>query len=165
MSGIVLPAHRIYRAVAGAVKNTTDAHPKWAFNKNMRDSIAKRATGTLLALLRQSVGGVMPSETVALITSPLSERSLARGPRPGSRKGGNAWRRFPRFRHVKALQNTLGIWVGRAKRSGDVARAETLIDVLRLIAKLEGKSPTRTRSVGTEVDTEVPLTQIHEDTK
>lgn len=55
---------RIFRAVAGAVRNAADGHPKWRISRVMAHSIAKRATGTLTAQMRE-VLAAGPSESRA----------------------------------------------------------------------------------------------------
>src|SRR3990167_6188372 len=41
--------NRIMRAVRGAVKNASDAHPNWKLDRRFVNSVAKRAAGTLTA--------------------------------------------------------------------------------------------------------------------
>lgn len=124
----------IYRAIAGAVKNAADAHPHWPMHDRMRTSIAKRATGTLLAQMREHVGEAqVSSEKMRALpgSGPRIEARKTRVLRAKGEASGNLGR-FP----VRFLQTRLGFMVWQAKLNGDSARMQTLIEVLRLIAKL-----------------------------
>lgn len=59
---------KIFRAVAGAVRNTANAHPDWNIKPEYAPSIAKRATGTLMAQL-PDVLAVTPSDRDAVISN------------------------------------------------------------------------------------------------
>jgi hypothetical protein len=43
--------NKIWRAEEGACRDASDSHPKWPMDPRLERSIAKRATGTILAIL------------------------------------------------------------------------------------------------------------------
>jgi hypothetical protein len=130
----------IFRAVAGAVKNAADAHPKWSITLIMARSIAKRATGTLTAQLPEVLAArarALSSDGAASwltgsgatpVHSHLSGRGGASTPR-------RTWRSPPNV--LRKLHKRLGHATGQAKYAGDMARAATMIEVLRVISEME----------------------------
>lgn len=138
MTSVAPSQQRIFRAVFGAVKNTADGHPDWPLDKTIALSIAKRATGTLTALYGSDVlAASLPSDQCGSLRrsrpSPRWSSGTARrtkgAPLPKPVKVGG------RRSQLKLLHNAVGFMAGEAKRAGNGARAEALIDVLRLIAK------------------------------
>lgn len=128
---------RVFRAVAGAVKNACDGHrAKWRFDQTFARSIAKRATGTLtsqwpeLAAPSPSERGVLlavtdkaPQHVVGLpATRERRERGAFQTALPGRRRS-----------PLKFLHDRIGAMCGEAKHAGQHERAEALKEVLRLI--------------------------------
>lgn len=120
---------RIMRAVSGAVKNVADVHPDWKVHPRLAGSVAKRAAGTLTA------------EWPDVLAARLARRQ--------ERKFGHLLLPTPRRRptHIGPVRPPLkSLWarltreVGPAKHAGQTERAETLIYVLRMIAKMQEQS-------------------------
>jgi hypothetical protein len=110
----------IYRAVAGAVRNVSHAHPRWPMHPSMAGSIAKRATGTLLAL--------MPS---VLAAGPVTQPSNHAGVW-GQALAPAARRRLASRRRLVLTQ--LGRMAGEARHAGQTERLAVLVEVLRILA-------------------------------
>ena len=143
---------RIFRAVAGAVKNAADGHPDWKlsrrFTKTLALSVAKRATGTLTALAGPDVlaarlrsdkaEGVLDTPSADALCPSLTRRK-ARGASQRAKAGaGQSARRSP----LKFLHNRIGAMAGAARHAGETEREEAFKEVLRLIAKqLQKVSP------------------------
>ena len=121
--------------IEGAVKNVGDAHPEWRFTPYMARSISKRAAGTLTAQWPDVLAASLKlSEGIAgsfVNTQSPVVPYLGQGRPKGGRR--TCLRRPPLFRLWKDLAKR----VGAAKRSGKLERAETLIEVLKVIAKLQ----------------------------
>lgn len=134
MKSTISQAHvRIFDAVAGAVVNTAHGHKHWRLTETMARSIAKRAAGTLTAEWPDVLAArTMPSDSANGLArdcwppSARNDRTAEGGRRYGSR-------RSPLFRLWQKLSNK----VGEAKRAGQYERAAALIDVLRIIAKMQ----------------------------
>lgn len=126
---------KIFRAVAGAVRNAADGHPKWKLSRVMATSIAKRATGTLVSQWPELA--VRPSESCGKgpiachgAHAELGGRRHARGASQlAPVKAGS--RRSP----LRFLHDRVGFMIGEAKRAGQKERAEALVEVIRLIAE------------------------------
>lgn len=135
-----LTQNMIYRAVAGAVRNARHGHRDWPLNDTHARSIAKRATGTLLAQFREHVGGDLPSEAAESLD--IKSRRAARSLASSCRRGGGVApviRRLPYSHRLKVLRNTLGAMVKEAKLAEQPIRVEALIDALRLVAKFDSE--------------------------
>jgi hypothetical protein len=123
---------RILRAVAGAVKNVADHHPEYCLTPKMGRSIAKRAAGTLssqwdgvlaAALLSSDRAGASP----VAAASPAASNGLTM---PSKGRVSARSRRAP----LRLLWKELAVKVGKAKREGNLERAQAFIEVLRRIA-------------------------------
>lgn len=126
---------RILRAIEGAVKNAHDAHPKWTLDHPLiRRSIAKRAAGILTAQWPEVL-------TANAIASPSDRGEASRTPFPTHvkpvrihAKGGRlVSKRSP----LRKLWKQLSWRAGEAKRAGQTERAETLIEILRIVAAMQ----------------------------
>ncbi len=124
---------RILRVIEGVCKNVADAHPDYQISPRAAQSIAKRAAGTLTAqwpdvlALRSAMSVSGERARFEPAVAPVSD--FRKGPVRGSRQVSS---RAP----LRALRKELQILVKPAKLSGQMERAETLIDVLKMIAKL-----------------------------
>lgn len=133
----------IYRAVFGAVKNAADGHPKWPLDETIARSIAKRATGTLTSLYGSDVlaarassdmpNGVATSRAACVWVSRSKSGKRTRMGSPVRTAVKAAGRRS----QLRLLHNAVGFMAGEAKRASQPDRAAALIDVLRLIAKMQ----------------------------
>lgn len=122
---------KIFRAVAGAVVNAAHGHPDWKLNKTIARSIAKRAAGTLCANWPEVLAARLLSERGE--SCPISRPPRApRGSGRAKRGASLVKRRSP----FNLVHNAVGAMAGEAKRTGQPERAEALIEVLRLVAKL-----------------------------
>jgi hypothetical protein len=127
---------RILRAVEGAVKNASDAHPKYAVPQHMRKSIAKRAAGTLSAQwLTVLAAHSVPSESAAESGNPPPGRpALSAASRVTGRRASHLGsRRSP----LPALWKRLAFMAGQARRDGQTARADAMVDMLKLVASMQ----------------------------
>ena len=137
---------KIFRAVAGAVRNAADGHPNWPITDTMAHSIAKRATGTITSQWRDVLAANGPSEK-APVASGYGARELLGAARPrrvrrgavqtglsGPKRPSPA---FPRTakQTAKLIRNRLGAMAGDARRAGNTAREAGLVEALRFIAK------------------------------
>lgn len=125
---------RIFKAVAGAVRNAAESHPSWNIDRRFEHSIAKRAAGTLTAgwpdvLAARSVSSDEARDSTR--TYPASCPVKLR--RPGKRGSSGFQRRSP----LKILWQQIAMQMKGVKASGDMARAAALIDVLKMIAELQ----------------------------
>lgn len=123
---------RILRVVEGAVKNASDAHPELQITPRAARSIAKRAAGTLTAQWPDVLAARAPSVGAAQTTCASGSRpasDLSKGPARGPRQLGS---RSP----LRLLRNQISAAVRPAKMAGQMERAETLVEVLKMIAKL-----------------------------
>lgn len=125
---------RILRAVIGAVKNTSDAHPEYKITPTLARSIAKRAAGTLTAQWPEVLAArLVPSDRAdgdrTCISRPQSLSPLKRAGRGPQSLG----MRSP----LRRLWKEMSIAVGEAKRAGQTERAEALIFALKRIAALQ----------------------------
>ena len=131
---------RVYRIVEGAVRNAAHAHPEYRIPALFAKSVAKRAAGTLTAAWPSVLAAKIPTPSGRSAdqfrTSPATPGAQLR-PRRASRLTGatggacavSIGRRTPAVR----LRRLIGMMVGSAKRAGETARAEALIEVLKLI--------------------------------
>lgn len=116
---------RIYRAVAGAVRNVADCHPDWDMHHpQAARSIAKRAAGTLRAQWPE----------VLAATPSATPRRNANSRRRGG--GGSLGHRLPPF--SARLHREVSRLVRPAKDAGNTERVAALIEVLRIIADMRG---------------------------
>lgn len=132
----------VLRMIEGACRNTMHAHPGQILDERLARSISKRAAGTLtagwptvLAAPRAWSEGASgqpldQSATGANTLGLRSDRVVARSAN-GSKRGASQVRwRTP----LVLLHRALVAGVGPAKRSGQMERAEALIDVMRLLS-------------------------------
>lgn len=125
---------KVFNAITGAVINAADAHPKWNLTRNMAQSIAKRAAGTLTA--------GWPEVLAACRTPPDEDRSLREYGRSQRRsfadRGVSSGQVSQlQFRHLTLIANKLGDEARKAKYAGNTERVSTIIEVLRMIAKYQ----------------------------
>jgi hypothetical protein len=122
---------RILRAVEGVVKNVADHHSDFAYTPRLARSIAKRAAGTLTAQWPDVLAAALLPSDQADVKPVSSRRPLTAHTRKQSERGASqVIRRSPLVRLWKEISSM----VNPAKKAGQVERAETLIEVLRLIA-------------------------------
>lgn len=122
-----------FRIISGACRDAAQAHPDLSLDPRMIRSISKRAVGTLSAVwpaalaaprgtsdsgARQVRSRAAP-EPETRVT--LREAAL----RPGKWRG-PLW----------SLHRALGYEIHLARHAGDVARAETLVEVVRCVARM-----------------------------
>ncbi len=121
---------RILRAVEGAVKNVAHYHPEWKLNARVGRSIAKRAAGTLTAgwpdVLAASSRQNEKRSQPARIASHESDRQ--QDPAALARGGHNSVMASPH------LLRFLSSHAGRARREGDQARLDMIIEMLREVS-------------------------------
>lgn len=141
------PQARIMRAVEGAVKNASDAHG-WNLDRRVGRSIAKRAAGTLSAQWPEVLAATsLPSDWLS--TYAPSGKSSALTPCYKGRDGvaqvvkpapgasvSDTRRRSPLSRVWKKL----AIAIGKAKREGQIYRAEVLIQAIKIVAAEQQRS-------------------------
>jgi hypothetical protein len=130
------PQWRILRIVEGAVKSMGDAHPEARITHRMARSIAKRAAGTLTAqwpdVLTAKRSPLVMVERARLTAL---EQIVSRLTKERSRSASGLSRRAP----LLLLRGQIRHMMKAIKNSGNVERANAMIEVLRMIAKLEDK--------------------------
>ncbi len=122
---------RIFRAVAGAVCNTAHAHPNWRLSeKRAEQSIAKRATGTLIAIWREVLAASEPSDSEGgMLVLPREATGFVVGrPHRGERRVKGAPHKF--------LLCRLGEMAKRARKDDNTELLGALVIVMRHIANL-----------------------------
>lgn len=126
---------RILRAVEGAVKNTTDAHPELRIGPQHRRSIAKRAAGTLSAQWLEVLAAreINPSDSDGLIPGMMGHRRSSETQKAVGRGAANGIRRTS-LRHLRA-KISYDMKRVRQEETPDYTRA--MIDVLKMIAALQ----------------------------
>lgn len=128
---------RILRIVEGAVKNASHAHPELNVSDRTARSIAKRAAGTLTAqwpdvLAIQQPGSSDSQDGETGLSHPGPGKTTERDGSSG-RGASQRSRRSPFPRLYKELS-----WrAGAAGHEGRIERRETLIEILRIIDKIE----------------------------
>lgn len=122
---------RILRAVEGAVKNATDAHPELQISPRHRRSIAKRAAGTLTAqwpaVLAAKPSENGPARTITVPPASSSKLSEAKG------RGVSQHRRHS---PMGRLHHWMRCEMWRLKAEPNPERKAALIDVFRKIAEV-----------------------------
>lgn len=125
---------RVLRAVEGAVKNASDAHPDWKLSPAVARSIAKRAAGTLTAqwpdvlAARSALSDRADGDTWCISRPQLSDTRSKAGRGPSYR---------PRRSPLQKLWKEIAMEMRKAKDIGPPGRAEALIEVLRRIAAIQ----------------------------
>ena len=125
------------RAVAGAVYNALDAHPYWKVPAALPGSVAKRAAGTICSQWADGLAGVTSPSVAGEGEVSAPRQGVGRLPLDGRslRALSFSGRRRPSLRKlVEQLSRPL-----RKLKQEDPARAAAYIDVLRMIAKIEGR--------------------------
>jgi hypothetical protein len=126
---------RLFRAIAGAVRNAGDAHPSWNLNRTIAASIAKRAAGTLMAQKVMELAA-MPSESCqsprAMADSGVSSAGGQSGAGTDGEEAPTVNRRF-----LRSLACDVGHMAKRERDAGNDHTADALVEVLRKIAKME----------------------------
>jgi len=123
----------LLRAVAGAVRNAHHAHPHWQLDRSAPSSIAKRAVGTLGALLPMLADR---GQSSALIT-PVPGQSK---PAVVSWTAGRGRSRTNRPPPLPTLHREVGKMIRRARRDGQDDVLEALVIVARMIGKMRGQT-------------------------
>lgn len=135
------PQALVLRMIAGAVKNTADAHPEYQIDARFCRSVAKRAAGTLTgqwpavlaARAMPSNQGVSQVTTGHRASEPCMEHITgASQATKGHRRGAISNGRSP----LRSLWKTLSWKIGEAKRAGETQRAEALIEIIKVVAEL-----------------------------
>jgi len=127
---------RILRAVEGAIKNTCHAHPDLQISARAARSISKRAAGTLSAqwvdvlALRESVSSDDGATAIR-----VSERRQSPHHGMATERGTSQHSRRPALRH---LRSKLAYRMKQIKRDEHPEYVRAMIDVLKLISRLEG---------------------------
>lgn len=131
---------RLLRIVSGAVRNARDAHPDWPFDDRFETSIAKRAAGTLSAQLADVLATVHRS---SYSPDPESEQDPANrkvDPQTYRRRASRALRRAPSPAEVlNRVNRKIGLLIENARRAGNGAACDALIDAARVVSKELGK--------------------------
>lgn len=122
-------ARLIYRAVRGAVRNAASAHPHWDIRPSMAGSIAKRATGTILALYRRPEGLAAPAPSERVAHLRLGRRERVASVAPGRRHS-----------LLNEIHRTFGAMAGEARRAGNFERERAFVEVLRWAAEKRAKN-------------------------
>ncbi len=125
---------RILRAVEGAVKNYADAHVDFPFTPRVARSIAKRAAGTLTAQWPDVLAARFARSERAEKTPGATIGTPGSQTVKGSARGASQLsRRSPLIRIWKELS-----WrVGAARKARQTERAETLVEILRVVASIQ----------------------------
>lgn len=121
---------RILRAVEGAVHNVAHAHPGWISNRLAARSIAKRAAGTLTAIWPEVLAAPLLASSDLTEGKPSHPLSRVRCGSTSAARGASQPRKATPYRR---LIREISQRIGPAKRAGQIERAETLIEVLRVI--------------------------------
>jgi hypothetical protein len=125
---------RLFRAIAGAVRNAGDAHPSWNLNRTIAASIAKRAAGTLMAQKVMELAA-LPSDSCQSTYPDDSGVSSAGGQSGAGTDGEEAPTVNRRF--LRSLACDVGHMAKRERDAGNDHTADALVEVLRKIAKME----------------------------
>lgn len=137
MSAVKHPSQaRIVKAVRGAVYNAAHAHPEWRFDPRFAQSVAKRAAGTLTAEWPE----VLAARLARRQQRNTELRDLDRSSRGRLSHRLQALQGQPPLHSLKLLWRSISAHVGPAKKAGQTERAETLIEVLRMIAEMQKRS-------------------------
>ena len=128
--------YRILRAVEGAVKNASDAHPSYKIPENFARSVAKRATGTLTAQWQDVLAARFDgrSEKVG------EDRVPSRSPRLRScsnRSGRGSSDLLRRRSPLPALWKALACQIRPLRSQGNHEKAEAFIEVLKMISAMQ----------------------------
>jgi hypothetical protein len=124
---------QILRIVEGAVKNATDAHPNLDIGPQHRRSIAKRAAGTLTAQWPQVLAaGIQSSESGGGLTVSRPRRQASCSMKAAGREAPQRHQRFPLRRLIAEIARP----IRDLKLSGQMERAQAMIDVLKAIHRL-----------------------------
>lgn len=125
---------RILRAVEGAIKNASDAHPALQISPHHRRSIAKRAAGTLTAQWPEVLAAVRPLSESGGEPSPVTgrRRRSSHCVKSAGREASEVRGRFPLRRLIAEIARP----IRDLKLRGQTERAEAMIDVLRTIHRL-----------------------------
>lgn len=122
------------RIVAGAVRNAAHAHSDISIPQTFARSVAKRAAGTLTAAW---------PDVLAVLLEPSDNRGAQAGKpgdrapltsRRGARKTGEIGVGLSR---LILLRKRITRDMNAIRRSGDAARHQAFVEVLRMIAELE----------------------------
>lgn len=126
---------KIFRIVEGSVRNTLHAHPDYQLPESAARSIAKRAAGTLTASWPEVLATPQSSErSEGKASVPSGPDSVGPAAQRIRRGPSNCLRRPPLF---AKLYRELSWRTGEARYKGHSERAETLIEILRLIDRME----------------------------
>lgn len=112
-----------FNAVAGAVRNVLDGHPKWIVPQNFARSVAKRAAGTLMA-------HAGPSLLASARRSGQRQRLRA----TSAASGGGAFSR-DQGRLLSRIHRELTIATTAAHKAKDEERFFALVTAARLIKR------------------------------
>lgn len=125
----------LLRAIAGAVRNAHHAHPHWQLDRSAPRSIAKRAVGTLSAMMpsvlapfgssccSDHVGHYGRGKSAVTLQTADRGRSQLRGPSP-----------------LSTLHRDVGKLISAARKDGRNEAMESLVIVARLIGKMRGQA-------------------------
>ena len=129
----------VLKIIDGAARNAFDAHPDAEIGPRLARSIAKRAAGTLIAawpsVLARSQGG-SDCEDGHCNPGPANHGSqlVTCHDGPIAARLAGVTSKLTRRDPIPELVGAISALVGPAKRAGNTERADTLIEVLRMIA-------------------------------
>lgn len=130
---------RMFRAIEGAGKNVSDAHPNWRYDPTMIRSLAKRATGTLTSQW-EDVLAARDARRQTREPSDLIRGDSRCGNSPAYQlaalPGRSLITRSVRLYLNKRIRLKIGRMAREAKLSGNTVRHATIVDVLRELAKI-----------------------------
>lgn len=122
---------QFFRIVHGAIRNTRHAHPEYKIGSTASISIAKRASGLLSAYWRERVPAEPADSGDGALRSSLPVRS---GPSARWGRGDSA---MPR--PLRRLRQEISRQMATLKHTEDENYVRAMIDVLRMIARLENR--------------------------
>lgn len=128
---------RMLRAIAGAVKNSVDAHPDWRQMppRIFARSIAKRATGTLTAQWPDVLAAKPSTRSISGERDTCTPPHRRASHRSRGREGEGL--RLVRLSPLRRAWKQLSYEAGMSKRSGNLSRMALVVEALKAIAALE----------------------------
>lgn len=152
---------RILRAVEGAVKNASDAHPELKISPHHRRSIAKRAAGTLTAQWPDVLAASRGSSESGNRSKYQRSRAASYCLKATGREGSDVRRAFPLRRLIAEIARPLRAM----KLAGEVERAAAYVDVLRMIDRLRRALPVQPDSEPADAALQVISVETRDDPK
>jgi len=140
-----LPQQRVLRIIEGAVKNVADSHGT-EFDPKLARSIAKRATGTLTACWPEVLAAQSPSKK--MLRGPLREphasldaaQILKQRPDPALATRRGQVTASDSLSPLRKLEKQIFQQMRDIKNSGNIAKADAWIEILRMISVIKKES-------------------------